>query len=249
MYPTTVIGFAAAAFAHGGTDCAGTTAVPALVTVQTAGPEQFIVRVVDQGLLDEMIDICMGVAPPRFVGVGLVTGNAGHNHDPLNGTIWSWHGGEGAVGLGNVCAEIYDGVPSFVEANLEYWVETVGAFCPWSGQIIAIAEDSSIPGDFDIDHDADSDDFGLLQACFAGPETPCYALTQGCCATDMDGDTDIDCTDWEQFILSWSEPGHPPDFPACAAGIPAVSSWGLLIMALLGLVAGTVMLRAKRVPP
>ena len=82
MYATTILGLAAAVFVHVDGDCAGTTTVPALVTVQTVGPERFVVRVVDQSLLNEMIDICKGVARPRYVGVGLVTGNAGHNHDP-----------------------------------------------------------------------------------------------------------------------------------------------------------------------
>ena len=245
MYLSSVFAITAAAFARADADCGGTTVVPALVTVQTIVPEQYIVRVVDQSLLDEMIDICNGVAPPRYVGIGLVTGNAGHNHDPLNGTIWSWRAAEGAVGLGNMCAEIYDGVPSFVEGNLEYWVETVGAFCPWTGQIVAIAEDSSIPGDFDIDGDVDSQDFSLFQSCFAGPQTPCYDLLQGCCATDMDGDADIDCADWGAFVQHWTEPGDPPDLPACAAGIPAVSAWGLVTLTLLGMTCGTILLRSQ----
>ncbi len=230
--------------------CDGTSTVPALVTVRTAGPEQYIVRVVDQGRLDEMIDICTGTAPPQFVGIGLATGNAGYNRDTLNGNVWSWHAA--TVGLGNMCAEIYDGVPSFIEGNLEYWVETVGAFCPWTGQIVAIDPDSSIPGDFDIDGDVDADDGALLSVCLGDAGNPCYGLAQGCCAVDMDSDTDVDCVDWYLFRRGWTAPAEPPTPHFCTAAVPTVSTWGLAIMTLALLATGTLTIRTRqqtRIPP
>ena len=221
--------------------------VPALVTVQTAGPEQYVIRILRQDLLDDLIDLCQGTGPPLFVGVGLATGNAGYNHDPLNGAIWSWHGAEGAVGLGNVCAEIYDGRPSFVEGNLEYWIEVVGAFCPWTGQVVAITPDTSIAGDFDIDGDVDQHDFTLFRGCFTGSEGCCYDLPPGCCATDLDGDTDIDCVDWDQFVKSWTEPEGPPQLAPCSGTVPAVSGWGAVVLTLLLLAVGKITVSRDRV--
>lgn len=179
--------------------CVGTSAVPALVTVQTYGPEQFIVRVTEQTLLDETIDICLGLSPQKIVLADLLTGNAGYNRDPLTGVPWSWHFDEDTLSLVDVPAELCDGVPSFVEAYLQYWVESVGSFCPWSTQIVAVGPDTSLPGDFNIDGDIDLADFELFQPCMTGPSDSCFVLPTGCCASDVDGDTDLDLIDFGAF--------------------------------------------------
>ncbi len=36
--------------------------------------------------------------------------------------------------------ELCDGTPSQVEANLDYWVDTVQRFCPWSAKIVRIED-------------------------------------------------------------------------------------------------------------
>jgi len=59
-------------------------------------------------------------------------GNGGHN------TGWSWHFSN--VSLVEAAIELCDGRPSMVEANLDYWLNTVGTFCPWSSYVYAEAE-------------------------------------------------------------------------------------------------------------
>ena len=230
--------------------CDGTDVVPALVTVQTAGPESFVVRVLEQALLDEMIDICEGTSPQRIVIGDLLTGNGGYNHDVLNGTIWSWHLVEDTLGLAEVTIELCDGRPSFVEAELAYWMQTVGSYCPWSSQIVAIAADTAIPGDFDVDGDVDLDDFAVLESCLTIPAQQCYGQYDGvaaCCAADLDGSTFIDCDDWALFVLAWTEPGPPPNFELCADPVPTISQWGAIVMAVLIPAAGAfVFARRKR---
>ena len=64
---------------------------------------------------------------------------------------------------------------------------------------------------------------------------------------DFDFDTDVDCDDWEAFQLAWTGPPDPPPFPPCLPDpIPAVSDWGVVLMTLLLLTAGTILFR--RVP-
>ena len=36
--------------------------------------------------------------------------------------------------------EVCDASASYVEANRDYFVETVGRYCPWSAQLIALAD-------------------------------------------------------------------------------------------------------------
>lgn len=69
------------------------------------------------------------------------------------------------------------------------------------------------PADFDIDGDADLDDFGHFQACTTGanqgPPSP------GCEDADLDGDNDIDQEDFGVLQACLSGPGRPAD-PSCA---------------------------------
>lgn len=54
---------------------------------------------------------------------------------------WSWHLKPETVRMVEVSIELCDGIPSSVENELEYWLETVWSYCPWGGRIIAAADD------------------------------------------------------------------------------------------------------------
>lgn len=55
--------------------------------------------------------------------------NPGYNSN------WSWHFVENRWDLVEISAEVCDGRPSFVEEELDYWVDTVGRFCPWGARV------------------------------------------------------------------------------------------------------------------
>ena len=56
-------------------------------------------------------------------------GNAGYNRN------WSWHFVEDRWDLAEISVEVCDGRPSFVEEDLDYWVDTVGRYCPWGSRV------------------------------------------------------------------------------------------------------------------
>lgn len=56
-------------------------------------------------------------------------GYGGHNND------WSWHFTPDEWGLVEISAEVCDGRPQMVEDDLDYWVDQVGYFCPWSSRV------------------------------------------------------------------------------------------------------------------
>ena len=60
----------------------------------------------------------------------LARGDAGYN-DP-----WSWHLVPGTIEVPDVAVEVCDGRPSLVESNLEYWIDTVQRYCPWSARVV-----------------------------------------------------------------------------------------------------------------
>jgi hypothetical protein len=95
-------------------------------------------------------------------------------------------------------------------------------------------------GDYDSDGEVDDFDFFYFQDYFSGSNHP--ALPGGAFA-DFDFDGDIDRADWEAFKAAWTGPGDPPTF---IDPIPAVSAWGVVVMTLLLLTAGTILFR--RVP-
>ena len=33
--------------------------------------------------------------------------------------------------------ELCDGCPSFVESDLDYWIDVVSSYCPWSSEVMA----------------------------------------------------------------------------------------------------------------
>lgn len=60
----------------------------------------------------------------------LARGDGGFN------TGWSWHWIPASVHAADPAIEVCDGRPSFVEEDLDYWVDTVGQFCPWGATVI-----------------------------------------------------------------------------------------------------------------
>lgn len=49
---------------------------------------------------------------------------------------WSWHLHPDTIGFSDFTIELCDGCPSFVEADLDYWLERVGTYCPWSTEVV-----------------------------------------------------------------------------------------------------------------
>lgn len=61
----------------------------------------------------------------------LRAGNGGFN------APWSWHLDPATVHAPDQSIELCDGRPSMVEGDLEYWLDTVGRFCPWGARVVA----------------------------------------------------------------------------------------------------------------
>lgn len=57
-------------------------------------------------------------------------GNPGYNSN------WSWHFTEDQWDLAEISVEVCDGRPSFVEEDLDYWINQVGRFCPYGSRVV-----------------------------------------------------------------------------------------------------------------
>ncbi|NTV80318.1 MAG: hypothetical protein HGA24_02725 [Candidatus Aminicenantes bacterium] len=53
---------------------------------------------------------------------------------------WSWHIDSEDIAMAEATIELCDGVPSYIEAHLDDWIATVGYFCPWSAELVALKD-------------------------------------------------------------------------------------------------------------
>jgi hypothetical protein len=74
----------------------------------------------------------IGRGPVATVGGRLAHGNGGFN------IPWSWHLiPESAEISTNATIEVCQACPSFVEADLAYWIDHLGSYCPVGFEVLA----------------------------------------------------------------------------------------------------------------
>ncbi|MFZ8791080.1 MAG: glutamine amidotransferase-related protein [Thermosphaera aggregans] len=67
---------------------------------------------------------------------GVVTGELRAGDGGFN-KPWSRHLDPGTARVADLTIELCDGMPSFAEAELDYWLNVVKRYCPWSGRVVA----------------------------------------------------------------------------------------------------------------
>lgn len=99
----------------------------ALYEVEVVG-ETFVVGVTTPDQVQQM-ETRLASGEEGVISGELAAGDAGYNEP------WSWHLIPSTVETPDVSIEVCDGRPSMVEEDLDYWLETVGRFCPWSATV------------------------------------------------------------------------------------------------------------------
>ncbi len=109
-------------------DAANTTSETFVVDVVG---ERFSVRVTDADTIRLLVENYEGKNSMHVTGK-LARGDGGFN------SPWPWHLEPDSVRMAEVSIELCDGRPSLIEEDLEYWIETVGSYCPWSSNTVGI---------------------------------------------------------------------------------------------------------------
>ncbi len=104
-----------------------------LVTFDVAG-EQYSVFITNNKTIEEVFAVQRGESEATIPS-GLIVEGAVFYNQP-----WSWHIDSEDIHMVETTIELYDGVPSFVENELEYWLESVRRYAPWSATIKAIED-------------------------------------------------------------------------------------------------------------
>lgn len=115
----------------GGSDSGPETAVFAFRVDGLPASEEFRISTSSPPVIAQArAQLQLPVSERRLFASGSIrAGNAGHN------LAWSWHFAD--ISLVETAIELCDGRPSMVEADLSYWLSTVGRFCPWSSYVHA----------------------------------------------------------------------------------------------------------------
>ena len=101
----------------------------ATFVIQVSG-EQFRARVTDAAQIVNLRQRLAAGTTGVLSGT-LVEGSGGFN------TGWGWHLDPETVHAADMAIEVCDGRPSMVEADLDYWIDSVKQFCPWGARVIA----------------------------------------------------------------------------------------------------------------
>jgi glucose/arabinose dehydrogenase len=109
--------------------CAGRTG-GALIRFRIAG-EYLSVWIEEPAFIDRARDILAGGVSQIPLFDSLLDGTG---CDPQ----WTWHVDPRKVRFVDSAIELCDGLPSHIEADKEYWLGTVGSYCPWTAIVEAV---------------------------------------------------------------------------------------------------------------
>ncbi len=98
---------------------------------KTTGDEHFFARTSDQEVIKKARE---QLARPKEERGLMINGEIARGTEQNNG--WSWHFVPDKWNLVEVSMEVCDGRPSYVEKEIDYWVDNVGRFCPWNSKVI-----------------------------------------------------------------------------------------------------------------
>jgi hypothetical protein len=107
----------------------GTDTGPVVATIETARG-RFRAVISDPAMIELARQELAGGTDAGVPNGPLAHGSGGVNHGHR------WHITE--LRFDDFTIELCDGTARMVDRDTQYWVETVGAFCPWSGRVVKL---------------------------------------------------------------------------------------------------------------
>ena len=109
---------------------AGPPPAPGATYLVKVVDEHFTLRATSPAVVAEL-DAALAADRSGVLGGALRRGGGGFNagHD--------WHIDPATVFVADLAIELCDGLPSDLDADIDYWVDTVGSYCPWAAQVVA----------------------------------------------------------------------------------------------------------------
>jgi len=104
-----------------------------LATFDVVG-EQYSIFITNKETIDQVFSLQRGESQANIPSGRLIRGSVAYNRP------WSWHIDSEDIHMAEMTIELCDGTPSLVEADLDYWLDTVQRFCPWGAKLIQIQD-------------------------------------------------------------------------------------------------------------
>ncbi len=104
-----------------------------LATFDVVG-EQYRIFITNEETIEQVFALQRGESQANIPSGGLVAGQVAYNRP------WSWHIDSEDVRMAEMTIELCDGTPSLVEADLDYWLNTVHRFCPWGAKLVDVQD-------------------------------------------------------------------------------------------------------------
>jgi hypothetical protein len=114
-----------------GSDSTPTAPVTGAVFQIRVGSESFRFLTRDPRVIADA-EALVGKGPGRRILSGrLISGDGGVN------SPWRWHLDPADAHFADATIELCDGRPSDIEADPNYWIGTVGRYCPWGTEVVS----------------------------------------------------------------------------------------------------------------
>lgn len=98
--------------------------------------ETFKLWVTSETTIQQILDLQAGLSLATIPNGPLVLGGGpGEYNAP-----YSWHLDPERTEMAELTIEVCSGKPSFVEDDLDQWVNVVGHFCPWSAELVSVED-------------------------------------------------------------------------------------------------------------
>ncbi len=104
-----------------------------LVTFDASG-EVYKIFVMDDVTIDQVLAVQRGESRATIPNGRVIEGSVPYNKP------WTWHIDPKDIQMVEVSAELSDGRPSDVEADVKYWTNTVKRFSPWNARIVKVED-------------------------------------------------------------------------------------------------------------
>ncbi len=106
-----------------------------LATFDVSG-ELFNLWSTNEDTIDQIMALDAGTSSASIPNGPLMRGSGMANHN----APWSWHLDPEMTSMAEVTIEVCDGAPSFVEDNLDYFVDDIGQYCPWNAELVHVED-------------------------------------------------------------------------------------------------------------
>lgn len=98
--------------------------------------ELFHLWVTNAQTVQQLFDLERGVSAAD-IPIGPLRAGAGQGD---HNAPWSWHLDPVQTSMAEATIEVCSGLPSFVEDDLDTWLNNVGSYCPWSAVLVELED-------------------------------------------------------------------------------------------------------------